>query len=74
MRLKEETGTVKENTRYAFTEYAKTDYLFFHLPSISPPMLLTIHSPLQDYFQAKICIIVRHCFENVSFRAVNPSR
>jgi len=29
MRLKEETGTVKENTRYAFTEYAKTDYLFF---------------------------------------------
>jgi len=67
MRLKGETGTVRENTRNAFTERAKTDLLFFSLPSISPPMLSTIHPPVQDYFQAGICIIVRHCFENTSF-------
>lgn len=37
MRLKEETGTVRENTRNAFTERAKTDLPFFPFPFYLPP-------------------------------------
>lgn len=72
MRLKEETGTARENTRNVFTGHVKTHLPFFIHPFL--PLLLCFQLFIlrrEITFKLEFCIIIRYFFENTSFFSGN---